>query len=142
MNIHSAKGLLYVKNAVEANYYVSLIVALVCAVTSFIGTDSLFDINSEMYGPLANNLRFVLVYVVLSELGLFFYCFIKNSFKELTILGFFLILLIGAMEFYGRVNQIPIDDKFYSFLLYVGLSNIFYGILAPLAVNDDSHASY
>jgi len=46
--------------------------------------------------------------------------------------GFFLILMIGSMEFYGEINTIEIDENFPLFFLYTGLSHILFGIMVNI----------
>lgn len=132
----SKKSLCFFRYAFESNYYVSLLVTLVCAVMSMAGNQSMFDMNGDLYGPLANNLRLMMLYLVFAEFSIFLYCFKKGSYKELTVLGLFLILLIGALEFYGRINNLPIDEKYHLFFLYTGFSHIFYGILSSISIDD------
>ncbi|GAB4256589.1 MAG: hypothetical protein Kow0065_05430 [Methylomicrobium sp.] len=132
MNAFASKGFTSFKYALEANYYVSLVVSISATVLSFTDNRALFELDTDLYGPLMNNLRFMLIYVVLTQLCLFAFCFMKQNYKELTAAGLFLVLMSGALEFYGRVNQIPIDQTFHLFFLYVGLSHIGYGLLSFL----------
>ncbi len=54
--------------------------------------------------------------------------------------GFFLILMIGSMAFYGQINAIEIDENFPLFFLYTGLSHILFGVMAGIERNSaDEH---
>lgn len=141
MNSLATKGLSSFKYALEANYYVSLVVSFSAVVLSFTDNQEFFELNSDLYGPLINNIKIMMLYIVLSEFALFIFCFLKQNYKELTAAGLFLILLIGALEFYGRVNQIPIDQTYHLFFLYTGLSHISYGLLSflPQKSLEDAH---
>ena len=46
--------------------------------------------------------------------------------------GFFLILMIGSMEFYGEINSIEIDENFPLFFFYTGISHILFGVMAAM----------
>ncbi len=57
--------------------------------------------------------------------------------------GFFLILMIGSMEFYGEINTVAIDEHFPIFFMYTGMSHILFGVMADIekrlsTKNDDN----
>lgn len=137
MNNLAIQGLTSFKYALEANYYVSLAVSVAAATLSFTSDQTLFELNSDLYGPLINNIKIMMIYIVLAEFSMFAYCLMKQSYKELTAAGLFLVLLSGGLEFYGNVNQIPIDRTYHLFFLYAGLSHIAYGLLSFLPVKQD-----
>ncbi|MCD2449514.1 hypothetical protein GO003_003835 [Methylicorpusculum oleiharenae] len=137
MNALATKSLNSVKYGLEANYYVSLLVTVVTAIMSVTGKDSFFTMGDDLYGPLGNNLKIMLIYLALAQLVVFIYCLRKQNYRELTIMGLFIILLIGGVEFYGAINDVPIDEKYNPFFLYTGLSHIFYGILSFLPDKKD-----
>lgn len=62
----------------EINFYVSVVVLIAGGVLSVSGDASLFEFNVDLYGPLANNLRMVLVYLALTEVFLGVGCFLSN----------------------------------------------------------------
>ncbi len=143
MNSFATKSLTSFKYALEANYYVSLAVSVAAATLSFTNDQVFFELNNDLYGPLSNNIKIMMIYIVLAELSMLAYCLMKQCYKELTAAGLFLILLSGALEFYGRVNQIPIDHTYRLFFLYAGLSHIAYGLLSFLPAKqerDGQHA--
>lgn len=53
----------------------------------------------------------------------------------MILVGFFLILLIGSIEFYGEANTIAIDDGLALFFLYTGLSHLAFGIMGIMEKN-------
>ncbi|MGR9115459.1 MAG: hypothetical protein ACU85E_06810 [Gammaproteobacteria bacterium] len=132
MNAVAKKSLSSLGYALEANYYAALLVSLVAAIMVVTGNQSFLDTGSDAYNPLLNNLKLMLVYLILAELSVFVYCFLKQSYGYLTLAGLFLLLMSGALEFYGQVNQLVIDQKFHVFFLYTGLSHLFYGVLSSL----------
>ena len=52
--------------------------------------------------------------------------------------GFFLILMIGSIEFYGEINAVAIDENFSLFFLYTGLSHILFGVMVGIERNNSN----
>lgn len=119
-----------IRNILQLNYYLALLISLACAILSLVSNEFPFHNNIELYGPLARNLKLMLAYLFLTELSVFSFCSLTGNYKALTVLGLFLILLIGALEFYGTINNIPIDKNYYVFFLYTGISHILFGTLS------------
>jgi len=64
-------------------------------------------------------LRMIMVYLAMTESVILGYCFFRKNFQVMIPVGFFLILMIGSMEFYGEINSIEIDENFPLFFLYL-----------------------
>jgi len=109
------------------NFNVAVIFLLVVSLFSAAGSSLFFENNSELYGPLASNLRLMLVYLTLSQFSAYCFCSYSRNYRLLIPVGLFWLLLMGSIEFYGRVNQIPIDEDYGRLFLYLGLSNLAYG---------------
>ena len=124
MNALTKKSLYSFTCAVEANYYVALLVSLGVAILGFTSRQDILGFSEFGLNPLVNNLKLMLVYLVLAEYALFLYCFMKQSYKELLLAGLFLLSLIGGLEFYGSINQVYIDPNLQIFFLYIGLSHL------------------
>lgn len=120
------------KFLITANFYISVFVMIVVSIMSVTGNQTIFEFNEELYGPLANNLRMMLVYLAITEIILCVYCFWSKHFKVFIVAGFFLLLTIGSMKFYAVINDIAVDDNFSVFFLYTGLSHIVFGIMASM----------
>ena len=104
------------------------------------GSYSIFAFNEELYGALDNNLRMIMVYLAMTESVILGYCFFRKNFQVMIPVGFFLILMIGSMEFYGEINSIEIDENFPLFFLYTGLSHILFGVMVGIErTNPDAH---
>jgi len=116
--------LLSLMSAINFNGAVFL---LVVSLFSAAGSSLFFDNNSELYGPLAGNLRLMLIYLTLSQFAGYCFCSYSQNYRPLLPIGLFWLLLMGSIEFYGMVNQIPIDEDYGRLFLYLGLSNLFYG---------------
>ena len=113
-----------IKLLLEVNFYISVIVLIVGGMLSVSGSYSIFEFNEDLYGALDNNLRMIMVYLAVTEIVILIYCFLRKNFQVMIPVGFFLILMIGSMEFYGEINTIEIDENFPLFFFYTGLSHI------------------
>ena len=124
-----------IKLLLEVNFYISVIVLIVGGMLSVSGSYSIFEFNEDLYGALDNNLRMIMVYLAVTEIVILIYCFLRKNFQVMIPVGFFLILMIGSMEFYGEINTIEIDENFPLFFFYTGLSHILFGIMAGIERN-------
>jgi hypothetical protein len=114
---------------IEANFYISVISLISAGIMAIGGGPSFFEFKEDLYGPLANNLRMMLIYLTVAEVILCVYCFLIKQFKIFIIAGFFLILTSGSLKFYSAINGIDVDENFFVFFLYLGLSHILFGII-------------
>jgi hypothetical protein len=129
------KGLQIIKFLLEVNFYISVLVLIGGGILSASGSYSFFEFNEDLYGALDNNLRMIMVYLAITESVILGYCFFRNNFQVMIPVGFFLILMIGSMEFYGEINSIEIDENFPLFFLYTGISHILFGVMAGIEKN-------
>ncbi|MDD1621468.1 MAG: hypothetical protein LUQ11_08295 [Methylococcaceae bacterium] len=123
------KGFNVLKLILAINFNASVIFLLIVGVISAMGSTLFFDDQNELYGPMAGNLRLMLIYLCLTELAVYSFCRFGDNYQGLLILGAFLLILMVSIEFYGTINQVPIDDNYPRFFLYLGLSHIGYGAL-------------
>ena len=128
----SFNGIQSIKFLLEVNFYISVIVLIAGGMLSVFGSYSIFEFNEDLYGALDNNLRMIMVYLAVTEIVILIYCFLRKNFQVMIPVGFFLILMIGSMEFYGEINTIEIDENFPLFFFYTGLSHILFGVMAGI----------
>ena len=121
-----------IKFVLEANFYLSVTVLLTGCFLSVSDNYSLFAFNEDLYGALDNNLRMIMVYLAVTEIVILLYCYFRKNFRVMIPVGFFLILMIGSMEFYGDINSIAIDESFPLFFLYTGISHILFGVVIDI----------
>jgi hypothetical protein len=131
------KGIQSIRFLLEVNFYISVIVLISGGILSVQGNYSIFEFNEELYGALHNNLRMIMAYLAITECIILGYCFFRKNFQVMIPVGFFLILMIGSMEFYGEINTVAIDDNFSLFFLYTGLSHILFGVMITIEKNRD-----
>ena len=132
MSFHGIKS---IKLLLEVNFYISVIVLIAGGMLSVSGSYSIFEFNEDLYGALDNNLRMIMVYLAVTEIVILIYCFLRKNFQVMMPVGFFLILMIGSMEFYGEINTIEIDENFPLFFFYTGLSHILFGVMVGIERN-------
>ena len=135
MNSMTFKGLQSIKFLLEVNFYISVIMLIAGGFLSVSDSYSFFEFNQDLYGALDNNLRMIMVYLAMTESVILIYCFFRKNFQIMITVGFFLILMIGSMEFYGDINSIEIDDNFPLYFLYTGLSHILFGVMMGIEKN-------
>ena len=135
MNDLKLKSLQSIKFLIELNFYFSVIVLVAGSLLSVSGNFFFFEFNEDLYGALDNNLRMMMIYLAVTEVVVFGYCFLTKHFKAMILVGFFLILMIGSLEFYGEVNTVAIDPDFPLFFLYTGISHLLFGVKATIEKN-------
>jgi hypothetical protein len=135
MNSMTFKGIQSIKFVLEVNFYFSVAMLIGAGILSLSESYSFFEFNEDLYGALDNNLRIIMVYLAITESLVLGYCFFRKDFQAMILVGFFLVLMIGSMEFYGEINAIEIDENFPLFFFYTGISHILFGILARMEKN-------
>jgi len=129
------------KFLVELNFYVAVIVLVTFCALSISDSYSLFVFNEDLYGALDNNLRMIIVYLGLLELAIVAYCWLVKNFQAMILVGFFLILMIESIDFYGEINTVAIDDSLPLLFLYTGLSHLVFGVMSVAKKNRFEHSN-
>lgn len=117
------------------NFVISVMLLTVGCLLSLSDRYSLFDFNQELYGELVIHLKMTMVYVAMSELIVCAYCFFSKKIQIITLIGFFLILMMGSLYFYGEINDVEIDSNLFLFFLYTGVSHIIFGVILDMKKN-------
>ncbi|NOT84132.1 MAG: hypothetical protein HOP02_04960 [Methylococcaceae bacterium] len=121
-----------IRYLVEANFYFALAILIFGSAVSVSDTYSIFEFNADIYGELANNIRIMMIYIAFTELLIFGYCFMTKQNQYYLLVGFFLIVMIGSLEFYGQVNNVETDPNLDTFFLYTGVSHVLYGAMTKI----------
>lgn len=100
------------KTIIEGNFLVSVMVLVVVSIFCISPTHSYFDMNEELFGAMANNLRLTMLYLGVTEVLICAYCFASKRTQFFIPVGFFLILMMGSMQFYDVINDVNIDENF------------------------------
>jgi hypothetical protein len=128
----NSKAMLVIKFLVDANFYISVIVLVYGGLTAVTENYSVFEFNEDLFGAMHNNLRIALLYLAMTEVVVFIYCFVTKQAKLMLFVGYFLIMMMGSMAFYGKINSVPIDNAIPVFFLYTGISHIVFGWLSAV----------
>ncbi|ANE55692.1 MULTISPECIES: hypothetical protein [Methylomonas] len=135
----TSKTLNLLQLILQVNFNAAVITLLISGVATILGNSLFFADNSDLYGPLANNMRLMMFYLCLIQVAVYSFYKLDHRPEALAALGIFLLLLIAALEFYCSINQIDVDDNYRQLLLYSGLSHLLYGGCA--ALRDPQHRS-
>ena len=108
------------------NFNAALLFVLYVSLTSFQGESQFFADESELYGPMMGNFRLMLIYLCVTEIAVYSYCRLTQQFQGILIMGIFVLLLMVSIDFYGFINQVPVDDNYSCLFLYLGLSHLCY----------------
>jgi len=119
----------------KINFYISAIVLVGGCLLSATENHSIFEFNEDLYGAIGNNIRVIMVYLAINELAILLYCFLTKNARLMLAVGFFLILLIGSLEFYAEINAIEFDQNLRLFFLYTGISHLVYGFIEIEKIN-------
>lgn len=125
-----------IKFFADANFYISVMVLVYGGLTAITEDYSVFEFNEELFGTVHNNLRIALLYLAVTEVVVCLYCFFTHQAKLMAFVGYFLIMMLGSLAFYGKINNVPIDADIPLFFLYTGISHIVFGLLSGVVKVD------
>ena len=84
-----------------------------------------------LYGPLGNNLLIALGYLLVGQLGLWIFRYVKGGYVEALVMGYtFIATAIGA-KVYAEVNGLPVTEWFSISLIYVAVAHGLYYLTRP-----------
>jgi hypothetical protein len=124
------------KFLVDANFYISIFILLYGAFSAMTHDYSIFEFNEDLYGIMHSNLRMALLYLGMTETVILIYCYATKQPRLLLFAGYFLIMMLGSLTFYGKINTVPIDENMLLFFLYTGISHVLYGLASGGEYND------
>ncbi|WFP50998.1 hypothetical protein PL263_02965 [Methylomonas sp. EFPC3] len=128
----SVRTLNFLQLVLQVNFNAAVITLLIGGIAAILGNPLFFTDNSDLYGPLANNMRLMMFYLCLMQVAVYSFYKLDNRPEALAALGIFFLLLIASLEFYCSINQIEVDDNYRQLLVYSGLSHLLYGGCAAL----------
>lgn len=128
----ASHALAWLSTLATINLIASMILLGVVTATTLSGNSYFFEDSADLYGPMASNLRLMLVYVCLTEWAVMGYCRYRRRYAAVTLLGIFYLLLMVSLELYSSLNDVPVDDQYAVLFLYLGLSHLAFGGLDSL----------
>jgi hypothetical protein len=123
----SCTSLNIIQTVLQVNFNASVMLILLASILSLTGSEFFFENNSDLYGPLVNNLRLVLIYLCLVQIAVYGFYQVSSNYAAIVALGTFLLVLTVSLEYYGSVNQLEIDENYQQLFLYAGMSHLLYG---------------
>jgi hypothetical protein len=124
------KAVQVLKFLVDANFYISVLVLVYGGLTAITENYSVFEFNEDLFGAMHNNLRIALLYLAAMEIVICLFCFVSHQPKMMVFVGYFLVMMLGSLAFYGKINSVPIDNNIPLFFLYTGVSHILFGLFS------------
>ncbi len=108
------------------NFHLSVWLSIAAGILAFNYPDVIVDDPEGLLGPLRNNLLFAALMLAVNQLILWFARYSRGSSAEALLVGLLFLLVGGGLEYYGRMNGIPVNHGCSVFALYVGASHIAY----------------
>lgn len=133
MSATQAKIMRAIKFLVDANFYMSVLILVYGCISAITENYSVFEFSEDLFGAMHNNLRIALLYLGVTEVVICIYCFVTNQPKHMIFVGYFLLMMLGSLAFYGQINSVPVDNNIPVFFLYSGLSHIVFGLMSSVA---------
>ncbi len=123
------KGLNALRLILLVNLNASIIFLLIITIITLSGSEAFLPDERNLYGPLAGNMRIMLIYLCMTVITVYSYCRFSHNSHGLILMGGFLILLIASLQVYSMINQIPVHENYGYLLFYLGSSHILYGLI-------------
>ncbi|SMF93815.1 hypothetical protein SAMN02949497_1107 [Methylomagnum ishizawai] len=115
-----------IQKLVSFNFHFAVWLSILGGIAVINHPDFIVPDDDGMYGPLLNNFLVVIGYLVFSQLGLWYFRYLKGSRIEALIMAYtFFATAVGA-KFYGMVNNLPVSDAFVMAMAYLAVSHGFY----------------
>jgi hypothetical protein len=108
------------------NFHLSVWLSIAAGIYAFNSPDTLIEDPEGMFGPLRNNLLIAALILALNQTILWFSRYSRGSTAEALLMGLLFLLVGGGLEYYGRVNGIPVNHACSAFAFYVGASHLAY----------------
>jgi hypothetical protein len=113
-------------NFVRFNFYLSVWASIAGGILIFNRPDLIVPDADDLFGPLHNNLLFAALILAINQLILWFTRYTRNESKEALLMGLLFMLVSGGLQYYGRVNGIPVNDWCSIAAFYVGMSHVLF----------------
>ncbi|MGZ8215938.1 hypothetical protein [Methylomagnum sp.] len=111
---------------INFNFHFSVWLAILGGIAAFNFPDFIIPDEDGMYGPLRNNLLIAIGYLVFSEIGLWYFCYLRGGHFEALFMAYtFLATGLGA-KFYGEINDLPVSGVLTGTALYIAASHGWY----------------
>lgn len=114
------------KQILTLNFHLSVWLSIAAGIYAFNAPNILVEDPEGLFGPLRNNLLVAALLLALNQTILWFSRYSRGSSAEALLMGLLFLLVGGGLEYYGRVNGIPVNHICSAFASYVGASHLAY----------------
>jgi hypothetical protein len=108
------------------NFYVAVWLSIIGGIAAFNFPEYVFPDEDGMYGPLRNNVLIAVGYLVLGQVGLWFFRYFKGSRFEALFMGYTFLATAAGAKFFAEVNGLPVTGLFIGSLVYFAVSHGLY----------------
>ena len=118
------------KKFVTLHFHVAVWLSIIGGMVAFNAPDLVVMPDEEgLYGPLRNNLLFAVGYLLIGQIGLWYFRYLKGGYFEALVMGYtFLATAFGA-KVYADVNGLPVSSTFITVLFYFAFAHGLYYFL-------------
>jgi hypothetical protein len=112
-----------VDTVVRLNFYLSVWLSIIGGIFLFNFPNFIVADPEGLFGPLRNNLLFAALILSINQLILWFARYSRGSSAEALLMGLLFLLVGSGLEFYGKINGIPVNGVCSAAAFYVGVSH-------------------
>lgn len=113
---------------VKWNFFVSVFAVILSGILVLTRGAWFFPAELDLYGPLRNNLVFVLVILALLEALCCCTRYARGGHREALGMGGFVLFTALGFRFHGLLHDLPVAPWLSLYLAYAGLSHLVYGL--------------
>jgi hypothetical protein len=82
--------------------------------------------SDGLYDPLRNNFLIIIGYLVFSQIGLWYFRYLKDGRIEALLMAYTFLATAAGAKFYGMVNNLPVSDLFVGVAAYLAFAHGLY----------------
>jgi hypothetical protein len=122
----SATTIMNANKLIAFNFYLAVWLSIAGGIAALNFPDFVIPDDDGMYGPLRNNFLIVIGYLLFSQIGLWYFRYLRGSRIEALIMAYTFFVTAAGAKFYGAVNNLPVSDIFVGAMLYFAFSHGLY----------------
>ena len=108
------------------NFHFAVWLSILGGIAAFNFPDFILVDDEGMYGPLRNNLLIAVGYLVFSQIGLWYFRYLRGSRFEALFMAYTFLATAAGAKVFGEVNGLPISGVFIAVLVYLAFSHGLY----------------
>jgi hypothetical protein len=122
----SATTTMNANTLISFNFYLAVWLSIVGGIAALNFPDFIVPDDDGLYGPLRNNFLIIVGYLLFSQIGLWYFRYLRGSRIDALIMAYTFFIAAAGAKFYAMVNNLPVSDLFVGAMLYFGLSHALY----------------